>query len=59
MAWRAFLYARPYDKAAFDAAFTAGRDPPRVDYTEPTLCGVSSWVGWCKLKVIDTRVESA
>ena len=34
---------RRYDEAAYDAAFTAGRDPPRVDYTEPTLCGVSSW----------------
>ena len=32
-----------YDEAAYDTAFTAGRDPPRVDYTEPTLCGVSSW----------------
>jgi hypothetical protein len=32
-----------YDEAAYGAAFTAGRDPPRVDYTEPTLCGVSSW----------------
>ena len=32
-----------YDEAAYDAAFSAGRDPPRVDYTEPTLCGVRSW----------------
>jgi len=40
--YRVTLYG-VYDEAAYDAAFTAGRDPPRVEYTEPTLCGVSFW----------------
>jgi hypothetical protein len=40
--YRVTLYG-VYDEAAYNAAYTAGRDPPRVDYTEPTLCGVSSW----------------
>ena len=58
--YRVTLYG-VYDEAAYAAAFTAGSDPPRVDYTEPTLCGVSSWthlVGRCMSSVSKPELKA-